>query len=134
EVAEIHTFDTDAEFVDIVTAKREELGVRSLVEIRRLTNDETCALPWGDGVFDLVLALGVVEHLPERTRRAQVDEYYRVLAPRGHLVILDTPNRLFPLETHSVGLPLVQWLPPPLAYRYARWGRPRRFRHVRYPG
>ena len=29
-------------------------------------------------------------------RRAQVDEYYRVLAPGGHIAILDTPNRAFP--------------------------------------
>jgi len=101
--------------------------MRSLVEIRRLTNDETCALPWGDGVFDLVLALGVVEHLPKRTRRAQVDEYYRVLAPGGHIAILDTPNRWFPLETHSVGLPLVQWLPPRAAWQYARFARRGKF-------
>src|SRR5262249_38995377 len=80
----------------------------------------------------LVLAIGVVEHLPVRSRRAQVDEYYRVLAPGGHIAILDTPNRLFPLETHSVGLPLVQWLPPRWAYRYARLGRPTKFRDVSY--
>jgi SAM-dependent methyltransferase len=102
------------------------------VEVRRLTNDETCALPWSDAGFDVVLALGVVEHLPERNRRAQVDEYYRVLVPGGHLAILDTPNRWFPLETHSVGLPLVQWLPPRAAWRYARLGRRGKFRAVPY--
>lgn len=132
DVAEIRTFDTDPEFVEIVRAKREELALAPLVEVRRLTNDETCALPWRDAGFDLVLALGVVEHLPERTRRRQVDEYYRVLAPGGHLAILDTPNRWFPLETHSVGLPLVQWLPPPLAWRYARLARPGKFARVPY--
>jgi SAM-dependent methyltransferase len=132
EVAEIRTFDTDAEFVEIVRAKREELALPSLVEIRRLTNDETCALPWSAAAFDLVLAVGVVEHLPARTRRAQVDEYYRVLAPGGHIAILDTPNRWFPLETHSVGLPVVQWLPPQLAWRYARLGRPAKFKGVAY--
>src|SRR5207244_1847410 len=63
---------------------------------------------------------------------AQVDEYYRVLAPGGHLAILDTPNRFFPVETHSVGLPFVQWLPSPLAYRYARLARPARFRDVSF--
>jgi hypothetical protein len=41
--------------------------------------------------------------------------------------VLDTPNRWFPLETHSVGLPLVQWLPPRTAHRYARLLRPRAF-------
>ena len=87
---------------------------------------------WAAGAFDLVLAVGVVEHLPARNRRAQVDEYYRVLAPGGHIAVLDTPNRWFPLETHSVGLPLVQWLPPRLAWRYARAGRPDRYRHVTF--
>ena len=61
-----------------------------------------------------------------------MDEYYRVLAPGGHFAILDTPNRWFPLETHSVGLPLVQWLPAPIAYRYARACRRRVFRNVPY--
>jgi SAM-dependent methyltransferase len=101
-------------------------------EVRHLEQDATRRLPWADGAFDLVLAVGVVEHLPVRWRRAQVDEYYRVLAPGGHIAILDTPNRWFPLETHSVGLPLVQWLPPRLAWRYARLGRPRSYRGVSF--
>jgi 2-polyprenyl-3-methyl-5-hydroxy-6-metoxy-1,4-benzoquinol methylase len=132
EVTEIRTFDTDARFVEIVRVKREELALKSVVDVRLLTQDETCKLPWRDGAFDVVLVLGVVEHLPARTRRRQVDEYYRVLAPHGHIAILDTPNRWFPLETHSIGLPLVQWMPPPLAYRYARTCRPRKFANVSY--
>jgi SAM-dependent methyltransferase len=132
EVAEIQCFDTDPIFVDIVRAKVAELGLDKVREVALFGNDETRRLPWPDGRFDLVLAVGVVEHLPARNRRAQVDEYYRVLAPGGHIAILDTPNRLFPLETHSVGLPLVQWLPPRLAHAYARLGRPRRYRGVSY--
>ncbi len=127
EVADIHTFDTDAAFVEIVRAKREELGLKPLVDVRLLRTEQTRALPWADGAFDLVLASGVVEHLPRPHRRAQVDEYWRVLAPGGHAAFLDTPNRWFPLETHSIGLPLVQWLPARLAWRYARLGRPGKF-------
>jgi len=132
EVAEIHCFDTDPAFVDIVRAKVEEQGLGKVKEVLLLGNDETRRLPWPAARFDLVLVVGVVEHLPSRNRRAQVDEYYRVLAPGGHVAILDTPNRLFPLETHSIGLPLVQWLPPRLAYAYARLARPRKFRAVSY--
>jgi SAM-dependent methyltransferase len=131
-IAEIHAFDVDPAFVAITRAKVEELGLKTVREVAHFTNDETCRLPYADARFDLVLAIGVVEHLPGRTRRAQVDEYYRVLARGGHIAILDTPNRHFPLETHSVGLPLVQWLPPPLAYRYARLARPARFHDVGY--
>jgi SAM-dependent methyltransferase len=132
EVATLTTFDTDPAFVDLTRAKVDELGLGVVREVRHLEQDATRRLPWADGAFDLVLAVGVVEHLPVRWRRAQVDEYYRVLTPGGHIAILDTPNRWFPLETHSVGLPLVQWLPPRLAWRYARLGRPRRYRGVSF--
>jgi SAM-dependent methyltransferase len=132
EIAEIHCFDTDPAFVDIVRAKVEEQELRTVKEVRLFGNDETRRLPWPDARFDLVLVVGVVEHLPPRNRRAQVDEYYRVLAPGGHIAILDTPNRFFPLETHSIGLPLVQWLPSRLAYAYARLARPRKFGPVSY--
>ena len=130
EVATIDTFDTDPAFIDIIQAKREELPIDKLRDVLLLSNDETRRLPWRDGAFDLVLVVGIVEHLP-RDRRAIVDEYYRVLAPAGHIAILDTPNRWFPMETHSIGLPGIQWMPSGLAYRYARLFR-RKIRDVSY--
>jgi len=132
EVGELYTFDTDPAFVAITRAKVEEMGLKAVRDVAALTNEETCRLPYADARFDVVLAIGVVEHLPARHRRAQVDEYYRVLGPGGHIAILDTPNRFFPLESHSVGLPCVQWLPPRVAHVYARLGRPARFRDVGY--
>ena len=132
EVAGLWTFDTDPAFVAIARAKREELGLAAVREVALIPGAATARLPYPDARFDLVIVVGIVEHLPRRLRRAQVDEYYRVLAPGGHIAVLDTPNRLFPLETHSVGLPFVQWLPPRLAYAYARLGRPRKFGAVTY--
>src|SRR5919106_427087 len=132
EVAALSTFDTDPAFVDLTRAKVDELGLGTVREVLHLDQDATRRLPWAEAAFDLVLAVGVVEHLPPRWRRVQVDEYYRVLAPGGHIAILDTPNRWFPLETHSVGLPLVHWLPPRLAWRYARLGRPNRYGRVTF--
>jgi SAM-dependent methyltransferase len=108
------------------------MGLGKVREVALFENAGTRALPYATGAFDLVIACGVIEHLPGRYRRAQVDEYYRVLAPGGHIAVLDTPNRAFPLETHSIGLPLVQWLPPRAAYRYARLARSARFREVTY--
>ena len=133
-VREVTTFDTDPAFVAITRVKVEEMGLGRVKEVRLFSSDETRRLPYPDGRFDLVVVLGVVEHLPVLGRRQIVDEYYRVLAPGGHITILDTPNRFFPLETHSVGLPLIQWLPAPLAYAYAKAARPRRMRGVDYAG
>jgi SAM-dependent methyltransferase len=132
EVDALSAFDTDPAFVELTRAKVDELGLHVVREVLHLDQAATCRLPWAAGAFDLVVAVGVVEHLPVRHRRQQVDEYYRVLAPGGLLAVLDTPNRWFPIETHSVGLPLVQWLPPRLAYGYARLGRPRRYRTISY--
>ena len=134
EVRDITTFDTDPAFAAIARVKVEELGLDRVKAVRLFSNDETRRLPYPDGSFDLVVVLGVVEHLPVRGRRQMVDEYYRVLAPGGHITVLDTPNRFFPLETHSVGLPLIQWLPPPVAYAYAKAARPGRLRGVNYAG
>jgi SAM-dependent methyltransferase len=113
-------------------AKVEEMGLKKVREVALFGNAETRRLPYATGAFDIVVVCGVIEHLPDRHHRAQVDEYYRVLAAGGHIAILDTPNRAFPLETHSIGLPLVQWLPPRLAHGYARLARPIKFRDVSY--
>jgi SAM-dependent methyltransferase len=83
EVTSLATFDTDAAFVELTRAKVDELGLDMVREVRHLDQSATCALPWADGAFDLVVAVGVIEHLPERYRRQQVDEYYRVLAAAG---------------------------------------------------
>lgn len=124
-VAEICAVDVDPAFVAMTRTKVEELGLRKVRQVLHLADEETTALPFPSGSFDLVLVIGVIEHLPPRGRHRQVDEYYRVLRPAGHIAVLDTPNRAFPLETHSVGLPAIQWLPPRLAFAYARLLRPR---------
>lgn len=129
-IGDLYTFDTDPAFVAMVRAKIEELRLDRVREVRHLSNEQTRHLPYPDSYFDLVVVVGVVEHLPLRDRRLLVEEYYRVLAPGGHIAILDTPNRWFPMETHSVGLPLVQWFPPRVALAYAKLGRPGRFRTV----
>jgi SAM-dependent methyltransferase len=60
------------------------------------------ALPFDDGTFDLVYANFVVEHLA-RPRQA-LEEWHRVLAPYGTLVLL-TSNRASPLMGAGDRLP-----------------------------
>jgi ubiquinone/menaquinone biosynthesis C-methylase UbiE len=89
-------------------------------------------LPFPDEAFDLALLNEVLEHVPDERR--SLAEVHRVLKPDGMLVVL-SPNRLYPFETHGVylarsgrrvphTLPLVPWVPVPvgrLVFRY--WAR-----------
>jgi SAM-dependent methyltransferase len=109
------------------------LGLHEGGDFRRSYPDTTyvqgdaCALPFGDGAFDIVFSNAVIEHVGGRDRqRRMVEEAVRV----GKRVFLTTPNRLFPLEVHT-RLPFVHWLPGPLAgraYDLARksWAREHR--------
>lgn len=79
-------------------------------------------LPFCDGSFDLVYCNSVLEHLPdERSREAMAREIARV----GSGYCVQTPNRWFPLDAHTL-TPGFHFLPTRLQARLARnftvWG------------
>ncbi len=83
------------------------------------------ALPFADDEFDVAFSNAVVEHVGGREeQRRFIAELCRV-APR---VFFSTPNRWFPVETHTL-VPLVHWLPrrhadrAMHALRRENWGR-----------
>jgi SAM-dependent methyltransferase len=79
---------------------------REFPQVRCVTASGT-ELPFEDDAFDVAFSNAVVEHVGGREeRRRFVAELCRV-APR---VFLSTPNRWFPVETHTL-VPLVHWLP-----------------------
>ena len=74
--------------------------------VRTVTASGT-ELPFEDDAFDVAFSNAVVEHVGARDQQRRfIAELCRV-APR---VFLSTPNRWFPLETHTL-VPLVHWLP-----------------------
>jgi SAM-dependent methyltransferase len=82
----------------------------------RYVQGDACALPFGDGEFDVVFSNAVIEHVGGRERQRRfVSEALRV----GRAVFVTTPNRRFPIEVHT-RLPLVHWLPDSLSHRVYR--------------
>jgi ubiquinone/menaquinone biosynthesis C-methylase UbiE len=64
------------------------------------------ALPFPDDSFDIGFSNAVVEHLPDaESQRAFVAELCRV----SRRVFLTTPNRRFPVDTHTL-VPFAHWL------------------------
>jgi 2-polyprenyl-3-methyl-5-hydroxy-6-metoxy-1,4-benzoquinol methylase len=82
--------------------------------------DGTYRMPLEDGLFDVVWAHAVMEHVHPRQRADVVRELWRVLRPGGLLVVDATPNRLWFREDHTTGLFLVNYLPLGMAAALAR--------------
>jgi 2-polyprenyl-3-methyl-5-hydroxy-6-metoxy-1,4-benzoquinol methylase len=131
-VKEIYAFDVDKDFVDITRIKIDELNLQKVVSIKHLTNQSSLSLPYKTNWFDIVIVLAVVEHLPYENRFNYIDEYYRVMKTNGIIGFWDTPNRYFPYESHSIGLPFLQILPPQIAYIYSKLFR-KKARKVGFP-
>lgn len=74
-------------------------------------------LPYGDGEFDIVESLDVIEHVP--WPELYLREISRVMRPGG-VAVLSTPNRAYPVEQHVriFGPP---WLSIERANRSATW-------------
>jgi SAM-dependent methyltransferase len=65
------------------------------------------SLPFDSGQFDIGFSNAVVEHLPDlESQRAFIGELCRV----SRRVFVTTPNRWFPIDTHTL-VPLAHWLP-----------------------
>jgi SAM-dependent methyltransferase len=74
--------------------------------IRSVTADGR-ELPFADDAFDIAFSNAVIEHVGGRDdQRRFVHELCRV----AKRVFISTPNRWFPVETHTL-LPFAHWLP-----------------------
>ena len=105
-------------FVRVARLRARDAGLED--RIRALHVPDTRHLPFPDGAFDVVTANGVLEHIPPALRAPCLREMWRVLRPGGYLFIYESPNRLWPVDHHTTGLPLVPYLPARWAFRLAR--------------
>jgi SAM-dependent methyltransferase len=77
-------------------------------------------LPDGIGTFDLVVLSAVWEHLLPNERPKILQQIWSLLRPEGYIFINQTPYRWSPIEGHTTGLPLLNYLPDGLAFQAAR--------------
>jgi len=89
-------------------------------------------LPFESDSFDIALLNEVLEHVPDD--RQCLAEIARTLKPGGALVVF-SPNRMFPFETHGVAMrssgrkvspavPFIPWIPLRMGQRcFAYWAR-----------
>jgi SAM-dependent methyltransferase len=84
-------------------------------------------LPFADGEFDVAFSNAVIEHVGDR---AAQERFVRELSRVAGQVFVTTPNRLFPLDPHTL-LPFVHWLPARARRRFLPGVRPLSPRELR---
>lgn len=116
--ARVTSVEPAADFVRVARLRARDAGLAD--RITPLHVPDTRDLPFPTGRFQVATANGVLEHIPPTTRPACLREVWRVLRPGGFLFVYESPNRLWPVDHHTTGLPLIPYLPPRPAFRLAR--------------
>jgi SAM-dependent methyltransferase len=121
---EIVGIELEEKELRLARLRAEYLG-RSGVQFLRSPSGDS--LPDGMGLFDYVIFSAVFEHLLPDERPMLLQKVWQIVKPGGILFLNQTPYRYSPLDTHTTGLPLINYLPDSLAL----WAAKRFSKHVR---
>jgi 2-polyprenyl-3-methyl-5-hydroxy-6-metoxy-1,4-benzoquinol methylase len=123
--AEIVGVELDQRFAE---AARALVAHRGYARVAIHVSPSGTDVPPGLGEFDAVLMGGVFEHLLPEERRTLMPKIWRTLKHGGFLLLNETPHRWWVVETHTTGIPFLNYLPDALALRAAhlspRYARP----------
>jgi 2-polyprenyl-3-methyl-5-hydroxy-6-metoxy-1,4-benzoquinol methylase len=106
------------EYVELARYRARFHGVGGRVKF--YLSPDPNSLPAGIGQFDYIILSAVYEHLLPSERPALLTLLWSHLRPSGVIFLDQTPYRWFPIELHTTGLPLINYLPDRLALAYAR--------------
>ena len=115
--SEIVGVELEESLLSIAEARRAHYG---FANVRLMRSPSGMALPDGVGEFDLVVLSAVYEHLLPNERGQILRQVWSKLNAGGILFINQTPLRYFPLELHTTGLPLINYLPDRLTFWAAK--------------
>lgn len=120
--AQIVGVELDPRHVDLARTRARHRG---LVNLTFFESPGSERLPNGIGEFDNVVLSAVFEHMLPAERRSVMPQLWACLKPGGTLFLNQTPNRLYPVDLHTTGLPVINYLPDRLALFAARRFSPR---------
>ncbi|MEA2421606.1 MAG: hypothetical protein QOF55_705, partial [Thermoleophilaceae bacterium] len=108
--------ELEPDFVDIA---RRRIAHYELSNCDFLQSPDPSRLPDGIGTFRYINFSAVYEHLLPDERRKLLPQLWSLLEPGGVFFVSQLPYRYYPIDQHTTGLPLINYLPRRLAHRYA---------------
>jgi 2-polyprenyl-3-methyl-5-hydroxy-6-metoxy-1,4-benzoquinol methylase len=113
---EIVGVELEPDFVDIARRRADHYGLRNF---DFLQSPDPGRVPEGIGTFRYVNLAAVYEHLLPEERRKLLPQLWSLIEPGGVLFVNQLPYRFYPIDQHTTGLPLINYMPARLAHRYA---------------
>ncbi len=124
--ADITGVELEPKFLDIARLRATHYAFPRVTFLQSPRGD---VLPERLGLFDAIIMPAVYEHLLPGERPKILRLLWSHLKPRGILFIDETPHRYFPIESHTSGLPFINYFPDTLALICARIFSRRNIRH-----
>lgn len=128
--AEVIGVELDPALVEIAQARAEFYRLENMT---MHTSPSPDGLPEGLGQFDVVNLSAVLEHLLPDERKVLLPMLWGRLKAGGHLFLYETPQRYFPIEGHTTGLPLINYLPRRLAHAVVKVAARPEWRNKTWP-
>ncbi len=114
----VRGYDIDAASVRAAAARCKAYGVTN-VELAAVEPETLLATVTSRSEeTNVYLLYAVLEHLTYPERLETLSTLWNALPAGGHLVIVETPNRLTYVDRHTTELPFFHMLPDYLAFRY----------------
>lgn len=114
----IESVEIDEKLVGIARLRARDFGYQDRINFHTIKPGDR--LPFAESSFDLVVCYAVIEHIHPAQREAIMQDLWRLLKPQGVMLILETPNILFPYGDHYPFLYFTPWMPLPMVKAYGR--------------
>jgi len=116
--AKITAIDVCAESMQVAKERCRIYGINN-VEFQLLNADRMKSSLTDP--FDYVIFTASMEHMTHNERIRSIQAAYELVKENGHVVLLETPNRLWFADVHTSGDPFFHWLSDECAMDYAQF-------------
>jgi 2-polyprenyl-3-methyl-5-hydroxy-6-metoxy-1,4-benzoquinol methylase len=79
--------------------------------------------------FDFIIFFAALEHMTHDERMIAMNHTWNMLSKGDLWCVIETPNRLWYYDGHTSLLPLYNWLPDELAFKYSQFSPRQSFRN-----
>ncbi|WP_186203964.1 class I SAM-dependent methyltransferase [Burkholderia gladioli] len=117
--AYVFSIDINAAGLEVARIRSRLHGLDHLTDFN-LGNAEEVGETFKGKQFDMVVYFASLEHMTYSERIQTLQAAWLLLSPGGHLVVVDSPNRLWYFDEHTSFTNFFHWLPNDVAIDYAK--------------